>query len=198
MTTQNDVTLPRRRHSPVVDLSLVAVGAALLCVLGPWSLPALVGPVPITLQTLAVTLVGLLLGPVRGPLAVLLYLAIGATGLPVFAELSGGLSVLVGYTSGYLWSFPIAAAVAGIGATLTLRRTRPRWHVPLLIVTALVSAAVVFPLGITVLKVAFDLSWPAAVAAGLTPFVIGGVAKAVVAALVAASVHRAFPQLLRR
>lgn len=182
----------------VSDLSLVAVGAALLCVVGPLALPALVGPVPITLQTLAVTLVGLVLGPVRGALAVLLYIAIGATGLPVFAEFSGGLSVLVGFTSGYLWSFPVAAAVAGTGAVLVLRHTRVRWHVPLLILVALVSAAVVFPLGVLVLKVAFDLSWAAAAAAGLTPFVLGGIAKAVVAALVAASVHRAFPRLLRR
>ena len=66
--------------------------------------------VPITLQTLAVMLTGLVLGPLRGGLAVLLYLLLGFVGLPVFSRGQSGLQVLSGPTAGYLVSFVVAAA----------------------------------------------------------------------------------------
>ena len=66
--------------------------------------------VPITLQTLAVMLTGLVLGPLRGGLAVLLYLLLGFVGLPVFSRGQSGLQVLSGPTAGYLVSFLVAAA----------------------------------------------------------------------------------------
>ncbi len=71
-------------------------------------------PVPITLQTLAVLLTGAALGGRRGGLAMLVYLAEGAVGLPVFAGGTGGFIQLIGFTGGYLWSFPVAAFVTGL------------------------------------------------------------------------------------
>ena len=70
-------------------------------------------PVPMTLQTFAVLLAGAWLGPWKGAGAVLLYLAVGAVGVPVFSEGGGGLDALTGATAGYLWSFPVAAGLAG-------------------------------------------------------------------------------------
>ena len=74
-------------------------------------------PVPFTLQVPAVVLSGLLLGPRYGALAQAIYLLVGAVGVPVFAEFKGGLGVLLGPTGGYLLSYPIAAAVAGLATT---------------------------------------------------------------------------------
>ena len=71
-------------------------------------------PVPITLQTFAVTLAGALLGWRHGALAVALWLALGAAGLPVLAGGSAGLAKFWGPTAGYLFAFPVAAAAVGL------------------------------------------------------------------------------------
>lgn len=69
--------------------------------------------VPYTGQVLGVVGAGLVLGPAMGSASMTLYLAMGAIGLPVFADYSGGLGVLVGATAGYLYAYPIAAGVTG-------------------------------------------------------------------------------------
>ena len=79
-------------------------------------------PVPITLQTLAVLLTGAALGSKRGGLAMLIYLAEGAIGLPVFAGGTGGFIHLIGFTGGYLWSYPVAAFVTGLLCERRLER----------------------------------------------------------------------------
>ena len=76
---------------------------------------------PITLQTFGVILAGLVLGWRRGGLAALLYLALGLVGLPIFAEGTGGVAVLSKPSVGYLLAFPVAAALAGLFATIGLR-----------------------------------------------------------------------------
>ena len=83
-------------------------------------------PVPFTLQVLAVLLSGLVLGPRHGALAQAVYLLVGTVGVPVFAEFSGGLGVILGPTGGYLISYPIAAAVAGLAAPAVAGAARRR------------------------------------------------------------------------
>ncbi len=85
-----------------------------------------VPPVPFTLQVLAVILSGLLLGPRYGALAQAVYVLVGSVGVPVFSEFSGGLGVIVGPTGGYLASYPIAAAVAGLAAPVIASASRRR------------------------------------------------------------------------
>jgi len=70
-------------------------------------------PVPVSLQVLGVFLAGIFLGPVWGGVSMAFYLAAGAAGAPVFAGGSAGLGALVSFTAGYLWSYPIAAALVG-------------------------------------------------------------------------------------
>ncbi len=76
-------------------------------------IPLPFSPVPVTAQTIAVLACGLFLGPVRGALTVLAYLAEGALGLPVFAGGSAGLAKLMGPTGGYLFGFVSGAFVVG-------------------------------------------------------------------------------------
>jgi biotin transport system substrate-specific component len=100
----------------VRNLARAALMAALVGGFAYVSFPNPLSPgIPVTLQVLGVFLAGILLGPVWGAGALGLYLAAGAAGLPVFAGGSAGLGVLVGPTGGYLWSYPIAAAVVGFG-----------------------------------------------------------------------------------
>lgn len=78
------------------------------------SIPLFFTPVPMTLQTFAVVLIGMALGPVAGFSTMLLYLAEGAAGLPVFSPQGpGGVAQLLGPTAGFLFSYPLAAAAAG-------------------------------------------------------------------------------------
>ncbi|HBP24224.1 MAG TPA: biotin transporter BioY [Oribacterium sp.] len=94
-------------------LTLTALCAALLCVLSPMSIP-LPGGVPISLATLAAAFAGALLGPKYGTLSVLLYLLLGAFGLPVFAGYSAGLSSFVKPSSGYLIGYLFLAFLTGL------------------------------------------------------------------------------------
>ena len=90
-----------------------ALFAAVLCVLGPLTFP--IGPVPISLATLWILLTAGLQGR-RGTLCVLVYLMLGAVGLPVFSCFAGGVSVLFGPTGGYLIGYIPLAYCAGLGA----------------------------------------------------------------------------------
>ncbi|WP_298252530.1 biotin transporter BioY [uncultured Arthrobacter sp.] len=185
-----------RRRWDATDLSLVAVFAALIAALA--ILPGIpVGPlgVPITLQTLGVLLAGLVLGPARGTAAVLLYLVAGLIGLPVFSGFSGGFGVLAGPTAGYLLAFPLAALVAGLLTVGVLRRTR-RFRVVLLFLAALTASLLtIHPLGIAGLMLNAGLPLRDAILVDVV-YLPGDVVKDVLAAVLAVSVHRAFPRLL--
>ncbi len=90
-----------------------ALFAALTGAVAWFKIPLPFTPVPITLQTLAVLLSGAMLGPYYGALSMIIYLVVGAIGLPVFAGGSSGVGALLGPTGGYLFSYPLAAFVIG-------------------------------------------------------------------------------------
>lgn len=194
MSTQTADTA-RRRTSSTTDIALVAAFAALIAVAA--ILPAInvAGPVPITLQTFAVLLAGACLGAVRGFLAVVLYIAVGAAGVPVFSGGAAGLGVLAGPTAGYLVGFPLAAALCGLIVQRLPRRTVQR-SVPIIFVAGLVSSAVfIHTAGMAGLVLRADMTWGQAFDVDKV-FWIGDVLKNVAMALVATAVHRAFPDLL--
>jgi biotin transport system substrate-specific component len=180
------------------SLALVAVFAALLTVAAVVpGIPVGSAGVPITLQTLAVMLTGLCLGPARGGLAVLLYLVIGFVGFPVFAKGQSGLQVLAGPSAGYLVAFLIAAVVVGFAATRIVRRRPATWGPLFFLAAMLTSLAFVHGLGIVGLMVNAELSFAEAFTVDLA-FYPGDIVKNLVAAAAAAAVHRAFPDLLAR
>lgn len=89
------------------------MGALLVAASAQVVVPLPLSPVPMTLQPLAVLVVGGLLGAAQGTAALLLYLALGVLGLPVFAAGGSGIARLLGPTGGYLLAFPVAAALTG-------------------------------------------------------------------------------------
>jgi biotin transport system substrate-specific component len=182
------------KTTSATDLALVAVFAALIAAfsLTP-AIPIGVG-VPITLQTLAVVLAGLVLGPWRGFLATLLYLAVGFAGLPVFAGGAAGVAVLTKQSVGYLLAFPLGALVAGALARLFVGWTGAKQYLGLFL-AGLAGSVVIHAAGIVGLMVVLQLSLSAAFLADL-PFWPGDVAKMFAASAVAVAVHKAFPALL--
>ncbi len=196
-STDQQPTPTRTLRLGTTDLALVAGFAALIVVCA--VLPAInvTGIVPITLQTFGVLLAGAVLGPLRGFLAVLLYLALGLAGLPVFSGGAAGFGTLVGPTAGYLVGFPLAAALTGYLVTRLPRGAAAR-NVPLVFLCGLVGSAVfIHTLGMAGLVLRADLTWGQAFDVDKV-FWIGDVVKNVAMALVATAVHRAFPDLLHR
>jgi biotin transport system substrate-specific component len=184
---------PRRSRSTAGDLAQIAVFAALIAALGlPGALYLGGSAVPITFQTLGVMLAGAILGSRKGTLAVTVYVALGLVGLPILAGGAAGLGVLAGPTGGFLIGFIPGAFVTG----WIVERFAPKVPFWALLVATLVGGVlVVYLVGIPWFAVVADMPIGAAIGV-MSPFLIGDVAKAVVAAGVAAGVHRAWPGLI--
>lgn len=173
----------------------VALFAALIAALGlvPQITLPFAGGVPITAQTLGVMLAGLILGPWRGALAVLAFLAVVALGAPLLAGGRGGLGVFVGPTVGFLVGFPIAAVVTGL-VYRALGRLSPMIAGTLASVVG--GIVTLYAFGIPGLALVTEM--PLLQAAGvMMVFIPGDLLKAVLAALVAREVRRARPEAQR-
>lgn len=179
-----------------VDLAYVAVFAALIAALGQVSV--FLGPVPFTLQTLGIALAGLCLGPWRGGAAVLLYLLIGAAGLPVFSGGRAGWPVLLGPSGGYLVSFLFAAILIGGVARWALGRGFTQMT-PLWFLVGCVAARYlcILPLGVGWLAHSMGQGFTETIKLDI-PFWGWDLAKNVIAVAIATAVHKAFPRLLAR
>ena len=115
---------PATRTVVARRIAAAGVGALVVAVSAQVVVPVPFSPVPITLQPLAVLVVGALLGGAAGLGALLLYVALGIAGLPVFAGGGSGVARLLGPTGGYLLAFPVAAWMTGILTSAVLGHTR--------------------------------------------------------------------------
>lgn len=180
-------------HGRTRDLALVATFAGLIAVLG--LVPAFSPfgfPVPITVQSLGIMIAGAVLGARRGASAVLLFLLLVALGLPLLSGGRGGLGVFAGPSVGYLVGFPVAAFVIG---ALIYRRGAP-YHVGYGLVSIVLGGIIVlYAIGVPATAWRAGISLPAAMT-GSALFLVGDLAKAVIAASVAGAVHRGYPGLL--
>ncbi len=189
----NEMTIPAVLRTRLmldrVEVNLLTIiGASLLIALAAQiAIPIPFSPVPLTMQPLAVLLVGVTLGSRRGAAAAALYLLEGASGLPVFAQGHGGAFWLVSATAGYLWSYPLAAFVAGWFSERGWGSTTLR-----AVAGMLAALAIIYAGGFSWLAM---LSGPrAALAMGILPFVVADVVKV---ALGAALLPQ-FQKLVRR
>lgn len=165
-------------------VTLAVVGSALLWVSAKIQVPF--WPVPVSMQTFAVLLIGFAYGPRLGMATVMLYLAEGAMGMPVFAgtpEKGIGLAYMMGPTGGYLLGFVLAAGLVGWLAEKGWDRN------VVTVVFAMVAANIVIYLpGVAWLTYLFNFE--NALAWGLTPFIVGDIAKLVLAAVLLPSVWK--------
>jgi biotin transport system substrate-specific component len=159
------------------DAGLVFGGAALTGLAAQVSIPLSFTPVPLTLQTFSVLLVGAGLGWFRGTLSMLVYLAVPFLGVSWFANGSDYSDPTLKYTYGYLIGFVFAAALAGFLSS----RGNDRQFVSSFGEMALASA-VIYVFGVSVLMATADLGVSDGVVQGLAPFIPGDLLKALAAA----------------
>jgi len=158
--------------SRVRDIALVLGGAALTGLAAQISVPVPGSPVPVTGQTFAALLVGTTLGAGRGFLALAFYALAGLAGTPWFAGATSGVSVSFGYVLGMMLASTVVGALARRGADRSVLRMAG---------TMLLGEALIYALGVPYLAYAADMSASAAIAAGLTPFLLGDALKAALA-----------------
>ncbi|ATO50348.1 biotin transporter BioY [Brevibacillus laterosporus] len=166
----------QHRNENLRTYMVIAIFTAISAVFAQITIPLPI--VPITGQTLAVGLVATVLGSRYGTISMILYAVLGAIGVPVFAGFSGGPQVLIGPTGGFIFGFIATAFIMGY----LLEKTKYTFTMALL--ANLLGMVVTFLFGVTQLKLVLNLSWAGAMAAGVTPFIAGGVIKAVLAAYV--------------
>ena len=180
------------RRSGALDIARQAalvVGASLfVAVCSHIYLPLPGTPVPLTVQNLAVLLVGLSLGSRRGFLAMALYLAEGASGLPVFSPAGpGGIAQLIGPTAGYLIAYPFVAALVGFIFE------RGRQTFARAAVAAIAGEVLLFTSGISWLYL-LTHSLSRAISLGLYWFIFAEIMKVMLAAGAVRTWHRFFPR----
>ena len=169
---------------PFFDLAVVLSASLLLAFAAKIQIPFY--PVPMTMQTFVVLGISLVLGPIRGALSVLAYLAAGIAGLPVFAgspELGIGVGYVMGPTGGYLLGFLPAVLISG--GLVRLRRDKSLF----LIVGALIAAlATIYASGLLWLGSVIGFEKPL-LRVGFFPFVLGDLTKAAIVAITFYSVR---------
>ncbi len=164
-----------KRNTAVTDAALVLAGAAVVGLLAQVSVP--LWPVPITGQTLGVLLVGAALGARRGAASLLSYMLLGLVGMPWFAQFTGGLAAVAKPSFGYIIGFIPAAYLIGY---LSERRWDRSWWKA--VAGFGLASLIPFVFGVPYLWAVLALAgknigFAGAMAAGFTPFIIGGIVK---------------------
>lgn len=169
-------------------ITITALMAAATAIMAQIAIP-MPGGVPMTLQTFAVTLAGIILGPKLGAISMCVYVLMGAVGLPVFASFRGGLNMLIGPTGGFLLSFPLMALIIGLGVKYIKEK-------PIMFWTFLVLGTIFNYVAGTAM---FCLSTGSSVSAGLAacviPFIPTTIIKAILGGILGIRLRTAVPKI---
>ena len=167
------------------QMVLIALMTAVTCVLGPLSIPLPFSPVPISLTNFAIFLAIFVLGMKNGTISFIIYLLLGAIGVPVFSSFRGGLQVLAGPTGGYLIGFIFLALIMGFALEHFDRKLVPT------IIGMIIGMAVCYAFGTVWLAKLLSLSFKEGLMMGVIPYLAGDVAKIIIAAIVGPKLYGA-------
>lgn len=167
-----------RRAFTTRQMTLSAIMAAVICILGPLSIPIPVSPVPITLTNLAIYFTVCILGWKLGTVSYLIYLVIGLAGLPVFSSFGAGFGKLLGPTGGYLIGFIFMAIICGLFFEQTDNRI-------VLFLGLILGSLVNYLFGTAWLAVQASLTFSQALWAGVIPYIPADLIKILLAVMLA-------------
>ncbi len=159
-----------------LDIGLIVFGSVFVAISSQIAFYLPFSPIPITGQTFAVLFVGAVLGSRKGGLSLALYILEGLIGLPVFAGGTGGLSVLLGPTAGYLMGFIPAAILVGKLSEKGFYRNRI-----LMFFVLSLGLTVIYLLG--VLRLLSFIDYKKVFTVGVAPFLVGDAIKNVLAVI---------------
>lgn len=185
---QQAAVAAKKSKMSVRDICYAGLFAAVIAVMAQISIPMPMG-VPMTMQTFAITLAAVVLGSKLSTISSLIYIIMGAVGLPVLANFSGGFDKFVGPTGGFLISFPLMAFIIGWGAEH--RKDFKGAYVLALIVGTLVNYVV----GVALFCVVTNGSVAAGITACVLPFIPTAIIKAVLASIIGFGVKNRIPGL---
>ena len=158
------------------DLVVCSLFAAMTAVLSQISIP-LPNGIPLTLQLLAVFLCGVILGAKKGFISTLVYVVLGAIGLPVFAGFTGGFQYIVGYSGGFIISFPLVAFIIGFVSEKTD-------NMVLILLSTILGLIVSYTIGTLVFSLVTNTSISASLAACVIPFIFTDLLKCFIATVI--------------
>lgn len=167
------------------QMVLIALMTAVTCVLGPLSIPLPFSPVPISLTNFAIFLAIFVLGMKNGTISFIIYLLLGAVGVPVFSSFRGGLQVLAGPTGGYLIGFIFLALIMGFALDHFDRELVPT------IIGMIIGMVVCYAFGTVWLAKLLSLSFKEGLMMGVIPYLPGDAAKIIIAAIVGPKLYGA-------
>ena len=167
------------------QMVLIALMTAVTCVLGPLSIPLPFSPVPISLTNFAIFLAIFVLGMKNGTISFIIYLLLGAVGVPVFSSFRGGLQVLAGPTGGYLIGFIFLALIMGFALDHFDRKLVPT------IIGMIIGMAVCYAFGTVWLAKLLSLSFKEGLMMGVIPYLPGDAAKIIIAVIVGPKLYGA-------
>ena len=167
------------------QMVLIALMTAVTCVLGPLSIPLPFSPVPISLTNFAIFLAIFVLGMKNGTISFIIYLLLGAVGVPVFSSFRGGLQVLAGPTGGYLIGFIVLALIMGFALDHFDRKLLPT------IIGMIIGMVVCYAFGTVWLAKLLSLSFKEGLMMGVIPYLPGDAAKIIIAAIVGPKLYGA-------
>lgn len=162
-------------------LCLTALFAALLCITSPFTVP--IGAVPLSLATLSVYITSICLGK-RGALSVLVFILLGAVGLPVFSSFRGGFQMLTGLTGGYILGYLPCAFVIGLASDRWQRKPLP------LLLSLLLGTAILYAVGTLQYMLLSHNPLPAALLTCVVPFLPGDAIKVLAALLLSLRINK--------
>lgn len=185
-----EMTVNSRSGLSIRQMTITGLCTAVTCIIGPLSLPIPVSPVPISLTMFALYLAAYVLGTKLGTISCLLYLLLGAVGLPVFSGFSGGLGKLTGPTGGYLVGFIFLAFICGFFID---RFPGKLW---LHAVGMVCGITVCYIFGTAWLALQMDMTFTGALAIGVIPYLPGDAVKIIIALIAGPILRRQTRRIL--
>lgn len=181
------------KNTKTRNLVLCAMCAAITCILAPISIP--IGPVPISLCTFAVMLAGVLLGAKFGFISQLIYVLLGAVGVPVFAGYSAGLSCIAGMTGGYIVAYPVLALLTGLLYWKFGKNQKGKLRIAWMLIAMIVGTVVLYAFGTAWFCAVSGTGLVAALGMCVVPFLPGDALKMIVVALISLPIEKAIAKI---
>lgn len=165
------------------EIIICGIFASITSILAQISIPLPFTTVPLTMQVFAVVLCGLMLGPKLGLITQIIYILLGAVGMPVFAQMSGGIAAIVGPTGGFILAFPLMALVVGYFSK--------KYDSIIMIVTGMILSLIIcYTIGTLQFSIIMKMSFIEGLKLCVIPFILVDLVKIGLATSVGVSVSK--------